>query len=112
MRWKGDFRKAGPLAVAAFLVAAGLTILLAVYPLLALLREAVSVNSEGSTSTGFERPFLTFATSIAWALGAAVVGTIAAWPASRAFRRRGGAGLPLLAALLVTFPLALPPWLL
>ncbi|MEY4116858.1 MAG: hypothetical protein RLZZ116_186 [Planctomycetota bacterium] len=109
---KRDFRKAGPLAVAAFVVAAGLTILLAVYPLLALLREGITVDSSAAATLGFEHPFLTFATSIAWALGAAVVGTIAAWPASRAFRRRGGAGLPLLAALLVTFPLALPPWLL
>ena len=102
-------REAGPLAVAAFVAASGLTVALAVFPAIELVRAAAGGTPSGQ---GLEHPLLAFVTSLAWALCAALLGALLAWPASRAFRgSQGGRGASA-AGIFVLLPLALPPWLL
>ena len=98
------------LAVTALLIACVLTLVIAALPAAALAREALS----GAAVEGvqLERPWLSLAVSLAWAVGAACVGTLIAWPASRVFRRDARSPGALVAASVTVLPLALPPWLL
>jgi len=106
---------AGPLAVVAFVVASVVTLAIAVLPAIELARDAVGTDATGQGAAarqGLEGPLVAFLASVAWALGAAALGALLAWPASRAFRSRRGDRGATLAGVFILFPIALPPWLL
>jgi ABC-type Fe3+ transport system permease subunit len=113
-------RLASPAAVGAAtaLAIAGLFVAL---PLVCLLVDAVfggGVLSPRTPGEVFGAPELPSGAgelllrSAGLAFGAAIVGALLAWPASRAARRGGLAGWRVVPTALLLLPLALPPWLL
>lgn len=113
-------RLAAPATVGAACAATGAAFLVA-WPLGALALEALGGSRAASSrvpSGVFGAPELPsgagelLARSAAFAFGAALLGALIAWPASRAARLGGLARGRVIPAALLLLPIALPPWLL
>jgi DNA-binding beta-propeller fold protein YncE len=102
-----------PIDHAAVTVLVLLVMVLLAWPAIALVLEWWAPSAASTAAGGgIDAPLPLLARSLAWSIGASLVGAALAWPASRVFRRDGDGLLRRSAASLVLLPLALPPWLL